>query len=77
MESEGKRGSRWVSHLVDGEKAREMKRRGRVRWRERELEGCVCMRGFMGNICVRVNRVGMSVLCVCVGLFVCAAGLDS
>lgn len=38
VESEGKRGSRWVSHLVDGRRAREMKRRGRVCWRE--LDGC-------------------------------------
>lgn len=38
VESEGKRGSRWVSHLVDGGKAREMKRRGRVRWKGRERD---------------------------------------
>lgn len=37
VESEEKMGSRWFSHLVDrGKKAREMKRRGRVHWRERE-----------------------------------------
>lgn len=34
VESDGKRGSRWVSHLVDGGKAREMKR-----GREGVLEG--------------------------------------
>lgn len=42
VEGEGERGSRWVSHLVDGRKAGEMKRRGRVGWRDAG--------SFMGNI---------------------------